>query len=154
MGVNSEKVNVSTKNAKIQISYVIGKDIDINTNNSVIDIKHIKTERLRAVTNNGRIMVENAHGYDNSNEMDMELKTTNGGIKVNMNDMDSRGYKVKAQTTNGGINILIPEMQYDSVNKNGYTGSFVEAESKGFEGYPEKVFIIAETKNGYIEIVK
>lgn len=154
MGVNSEKINVSTKNAKIQVNYVIGKDIDINTSNSIIDIKHIKAENVKAVTMNSRILVENVQNHENNPEINLFLKTSNGGIKVNMNDMDNRGYKVKAQTTNGGINILIPNMTYNNINKQGIGGSFAEAQSSGYETYPQRVQINAETNNGYIEVVK
>jgi len=154
MGVSSEKISVNTKNAKIQIGYVIGKDIEINTNNSVIDIKNIKAENIKAFTVNGRINIENALGYENSYQTNLSLKTSNGDIKVNMNDMDNRGYKVKAETTNGRINLLIPELIYYNVSKQGSGGSFVEAESNGYNNFPEKVNIVAETVNGYIEIVK
>lgn len=155
MGVTSDKLSVSTKNARIQLSYIIGKDIDINTNNSAIDIKNVKAEGLRAVTMNGKITVENAQNFSGTTDMNMFLKTSNGGIKVNMNDMDNnRGYKVKAQTTNGGVNLLIPEITYNNVNKQATGGSFVEAESKGYSTYPERVYINAETINGLVEIVK
>jgi len=154
MGVNSEMISVNTKNAKIQISYVIGKNIDIITNNSVIDVKHIKAQNLRAATMNGRILIENVQNYENLTDINMSLKTSNGGIKVNMNDMDNKGYKVKARTTNGGINILIPEMTYHNINRKSPGGNFVEAESNNFNSYSEKVTIDAETVNGYIEIVK
>jgi len=154
MGVNSERITVSTKNAKIQLSYVIGKEIDINTNNSVIDIKNIKSESIKAITVNGRIAVENVQNYENSYETGLFLQTSNGGIKVNMNDMGGRGYKVKGKTTNGSINLLIPELIYHNVNKQGTVGSFIEAESSGYDTFAEKVNISAETVNGDIEVVK
>ena len=154
MGVRSDKINLNTKNARIQIGYVVGKNIDINTNNSVIDIKHVKSESIKAVTMNGRISVENAQNFEGSQELNLFLKTTNGGIKVNMNDMDNRGYKVKAKTTSGSINLLIPEMIYHNVNRHETGSSFVEAESSGYEGYAEKVNINAETINGFVEVVK
>lgn len=154
MGVISDKISVNTKNAKVQVGYVIGKDIEINTNNSVIDIKNIKTENLKAFTMNGRIFVENALNYENSPDINLSLKTSNGDIKVNMNDMDRRGYKVKGETTNGRINLLIPELIYYNVNKQGAGGSFVEAESNGYNNFSDKVNITAETINGYIEIIK
>ncbi|RCX18265.1 DUF4097 and DUF4098 domain-containing protein YvlB [Anaerobacterium chartisolvens] len=154
MGVNSDRISASTKNAKVQVNYIIGRDISINTNNAVIDIKHIKGQDVKAVTTNGKISVENVQNHESCPELAMSLKTTNAGIKVNMNDMDSRGYKIKAQTTNGGINLLIPEMTYHNINKQGVGGSFVEAESSGYGSYAEKIFINAETSNGYIEVVK
>lgn len=154
MGVNSEKITASTKNAKIQMGYVIGKDIDINANNSVIDIKNVKVENFKAITTNGRIFVENAQSYDNSPEINLLLKTSNGGIKVNMNDMDNRGYKIKAQTSCGAINLLIPELIYHNTNKQNDVRSFVEAESNGYNNYPGKVNIYAETVNGDVEVVK
>jgi len=154
MGVSSEKISLNTKNAKIQIGYVIGKNIEINTNNSVIDIKNIKAENIKAFTVNGRINVENALSYENSSQTNLFLKTSNGDIKVNMNDMDNRGYKVKAETTNGKISLLIPELIYYNISKQGAGGSFIEAESNGYSNFPEKVNIVAETVNGYIEIVK
>ena len=154
MGVNSDKIVASTKNARIQVSYVSGREFDINTSNSAIDIKHIKAEKMKASTTNGRILVENIQNYESSPEASLELKTTNSGIKVNMDDIDSRGYKVKAQTTNGGINLLIPGMTYNNVNRQGTGGSSVDAESAGYNDYPQKVYVTAETVNGYIEIVK
>ncbi|HEX2926296.1 MAG TPA: DUF4097 family beta strand repeat-containing protein [Ruminiclostridium sp.] len=154
MGVNSDKVSVNTKNGRIQLNYIIGNKIDINTSNAVIDIKHIKAKEVSAVTINGRITIENAQNIDMENDMDMYLKTSNGGIKVNMNDMDSRVYKVKAHASNGSINLLIPEIMYHNVNRKGTGGSFVEAESKNYDSGLNKVNIVAETMNGHVEIVK
>jgi hypothetical protein len=153
MGVNSDTINVSTKNAKIQLGYVIGRNINVNTDNTVIDIKHIKSENINAVTRNGRILVENIHNYEGKNSINMNLKTAQAGIKINMNDMDKRGYKIKANTTNGEINLLIPEITYLNASKQ-ISNSFVEAESSGYETFEQKVNIQAETVNGYIEIVK
>lgn len=154
MGVNSDKISVNTKNGRIQIGYVIGGKIEINTSNAVIDIKHIKAQDIGAVTMNGRITIENAQNIDGDTDMNMYLKTSNGGIKVNMNDMDSRAYKIKAHASNGSVNLLIPEIVYHNVNRKGATGSFVEAESKDYETGINKVNITGETMNGHIEIVK
>lgn len=154
MGVNSDNVSVTTKNGRVQMNYIIGNKIDINTSNAVIDIKHIKVQDIKAVTINGRIAIENAQNTEEGNDMSMYLKTSNGGIKVNMNDMDSRKYKVKAHASNGTINLLIPEIVYHNVNRKGVAGSFVEAESKDFDSDLNKVLITAETMNGQIEIVK
>lgn len=154
MGINSEKVSIHTQNARINISYMIGRNVDINTKNSVIDIKHIKAEAIKAVTKNGRIIVENVQNYENETDMTLVLSTTNGGIKVNMNDADNRGYKVNAKTTNGGINILIPEMIYNNLSKKETGISSVEAISSRYQDFRDKTTIEAETTNGYIEIVK
>ncbi|MDQ2087669.1 DUF4097 family beta strand repeat-containing protein [Herbivorax sp. ANBcel31] len=153
MGVTSDKLSVSNKSGKIQFGYIIGKDIDVSADNSVIDIKHIKTEKMNAATKNGKVLVENIHHYEDSSNIDMHLNTVNSGIKVNMNDMDARGYKVKAHTTNGEINLLIPEMTYKSISKQ-MKNNFIEAESNEYEGFDKKVNIVAETQNGYIEIAK
>ncbi|MFZ5987831.1 MAG: DUF4097 family beta strand repeat-containing protein [Bacillota bacterium] len=153
MGVNSDKITVSTKNGRIQFGYIIGKDINVNTDNSVIDVKHIKAENINAVTRNGRILIENIHNYQGSSDINVNLKTAYAGIKVNMNDMERRGYKIKAHTTNGEINLLIPEMTYRNISKQ-MSNNFVEAESNGYEGFEHKVNITAETTSGFIEIVK
>jgi len=154
MGVNSDKISVNTKNGRVQLNYIIADKIDINTSNSVIDIKHIKVKDVSAVTINGRINIENAQNVDENSDMNMYLKTSNGGIKVNMNDMDNRVYKVKAHASNGSINLLIPEILYHNVNRKGVAGSFVEAESRNYESGLNKVNITCETMNGLIEIVK
>lgn len=152
MGVNSDAITAHTRNAKIQVSYIIGKNIEVKTTNASIDVKHIKAENVKVETTNGRIFVENAQNHENAPEMNISLKATNGGIKVNMNDMDKKGYKVRAKTTNGTVNLLIPEMLYH--NRQGAGGSFVEAESNGYNDFSEKVNINAETTNSFIEIVK
>ena len=154
MGVSSDKISVSTRNAKISLNYVAGKDIDINTNNSLIDVKNIKAGMFKAATTNGRILVENVQNITDIPEAVITLKTTNGDIKANINDMDNKAYKVKAQTTNGNVNLLIPELVYHNTNRQGGCGNFVEAESSGYDNHPQKVNINAETVNGYIEIVK
>jgi DUF4097 and DUF4098 domain-containing protein YvlB len=154
MGVTSDKVSTSTKNGKIQMGYIIAKDIDINASNCIIDIKNVKVETLNTVTTNGRIFIENAQNYQDASQIDLNLKTRNGSIKVNMNDMDCKGYKVKAQTGTGSVSLLIPEMTYHTVTKRGKDGTFIEAESKDYEEYTEKVYINAETINGDVEIVK
>jgi DUF4097 and DUF4098 domain-containing protein YvlB len=154
MGINSDMINVSTRNARVQISYVIGKAIEINTNNSLIEIKNVKTETVKASTTNGRLFIENVQTYENCSEINLLLKTSNAGIKVNMNDMDNKAYKVKAQTAYGAINLLIPELIYHNINKQSNEKSFVEAESNGYVNYPTKVNIYAETVHGDIEVVK
>lgn len=154
MGVNSDRVWVDTKNGKIQISYLIGKNVEVNTSNSLIDIKNIKAQSLKAVTTNGRIFVENAQNYEGISEINMYLTTRNGDIKINMNDMDGKGYRIKGKTTNGGINLLIPDIVYENISKQLAGGNFIEAESRNYNECPEKVYINAETFNGYIEIVK
>jgi len=154
MGVNAEKVNVQTTYARINISYMIGRNVDIITKNAVIDIKHLKVAGIKAVTKNGRINVENVQNYENETDIFLQLTTTNGGIKVNMNDSDNKGYKVSAKTTNGGINLLIPEMIYNNISKKETGLSYVEAISTGFQDFTNKITIEAETTNGFIDIVK
>lgn len=154
MGTNSEKLNLSTKNAKLQISYVISKKINIDANNALIDIKHLKTEAINAITANGRINLENVQNYEDSNNINISFRTKNGNIKVNMNDTIDRGYKVKANTTLNGINLLIPKLKYKTLNPNNISGNMVEAETEDYSLSKSRVFIQAETKNGYIEIVK
>jgi DUF4097 and DUF4098 domain-containing protein YvlB len=154
MGVTCDKLSAVTKNGKIQMGYIISKNIDINTSNSIIDIKNIKAEMLKAITTNGKIFIENAQNYQDAVQLDMNLRTTNGNIKINMNDMDNKGYKVKAQTGLGSVSLLIPEMTYNTVTKRGTDGTFIEAESKNYEQYPERVYINAETMNGDVEVVK
>jgi DUF4097 and DUF4098 domain-containing protein YvlB len=84
----------------------------------------------------------------------MELKTKNGDIKVNMNDLENKAYKVKAQTTNGGINLLIPDLLYNNAGKSFIPDKTVEAQSNTYSTTSQRVNIYAETFNGYIEVVK
>lgn len=153
MGVTSDNITVETKNGRISFGYIIGKNISVNTYNSVIDIKQIKTANLNAVTNNGRILIENVHNFNGEPDINVKLKTSYAGIKVNMNDMEKRGYRVKGETTNGDINLLIPEITYHNISKQ-MSKNFVEAESSGYDSYENKVNITAQTSYGFIEIVK
>jgi DUF4097 and DUF4098 domain-containing protein YvlB len=83
----------------------------------------------------------------------MALRTTNAGIKVNMNDMDNKSYRINAHTSNGDINLLIPEITFNNISKQ-MGKNYIEAESKDYDFQKEKVVITASTTNGYIEIVK
>lgn len=154
MGVTAAKVTVDTKNARILMNYVIGKEISINTRNAMIDLKNLKVEKLGAYTANGRITVENVQNYENSPEATMELRTKNGGIKVNMNDTEDRAYRIKARTINGGLNMLIPGLLYKEAPGQNISSKNIDAGTEGFENAPQKVTIFAETSNGYIEVVK
>ena len=91
---------------------------------------------------------------ESGQEILLDFKTSNGGIKINMDDTDNKAYKISAKTTNGGVNLLIPELVYNNMNKQGAVGSFVEAESSNYNTSNEKVIINAETTNGFIEVVK
>jgi len=95
--------------------------------------------------------MQNADGVE---EAIINLKTTNGGIKVAMNDMNYRAYRVKGRTSNGGINLLIPELTYHNVNRSNTSGSFVEAESLKYNTSTQRVSIVAETNNGGIEVAQ
>jgi DUF4097 and DUF4098 domain-containing protein YvlB len=154
MGVTGDKVTVDTKNAKVALNYVIGKDISLNTKNALVDVKNLKVEKLGAYTANGRIIIENVQNYEDSPETTLELRTKNGEIKANMNDMEDKAYKIKARTTNGGINLLVPGLLYRNSPGQGNSWKNVDAESEGFSNAPQRVTIYAETCNGYIEIVK
>ncbi len=153
-GVNSNKIAVETKNAKVAINYLIGRDINISTKNAAIDMKNVKAEKLGAYTINGKILLENLQAYDTASEINLILKTRNADIKTNMNDTDDRGYKVKAHTTNGGINLLIPNLLYRNAPKAEGSGKDVEAETGNYSSAAHRVNIIAETLNGYIEVIK
>ncbi len=155
MGVTSDKIFIDTKNAKVSLNYVSGKDVNINTGNSFIEIKNIKAALLKAMTVNGKILVESVHSpEDGSTTIVLDLRTKNGDIKINMNDTDSRGYKLKAQTSNGGINLLIPGLKYSAPVRQTVTGRYVEAATEDYDTNPQKVDIYAETQNGYVEVVK
>lgn len=154
MGVNSDNISIDTKNAKVLVNYITGKGININTKNSIIDIKNVKAEKLCAITANGRIAVENVQNIEGSDEINLELKTKNGDIKANMNDMENKAYKVKAQTTNGGINLLIPDLLYAGTSRQYGPGKQVEAQTGNYNNSSQRVNIYAETLNGYIEVVK
>ena len=154
MGVNSNKVAVDTKNAKVVINYLIGRDININTRNAMIDLKNMKVEKLNANTVNGKILLENLQAYDNAPEIELVLKTKNSDIKVNMNDTEDKGYKVKGRTTNGGINLLIPSILYREAPRTDGFGKQVEAETENYSNALQRVNIIAETLNGFIEVIK
>lgn len=154
MGVNSNKINLTTKNSRVQVNYATAGEIEITTNNGAIDIKHIKASTIKAGTMNGKIFIENVQNNENVQEIAMNLKASNGGIKINMDDTDNRAYKISAKTTNGGVNLLIPELVYNNINKQGALGSFVEAESNNFSTSNSRVNITAETTNAFIEVVK
>lgn len=153
-GVNSNKIDVNTKNAKVAVNYLIGKDININTINAMIDMKNLKTEKLAAGTINGKVLLDNLQLDENAAAAELILKTKNADIKANMNDTEDRGYKVKARTSNGGINLLIPNLLYRNAPKAEGMSREAEAETENYGAAQQKVNIIAETQNGYIEVVK
>lgn len=153
-GVTSDRVSVDTKNAKVMASYLIGKDISISTKNAAINIKNLKAEKMQASTANGKILVENLQSYENASDVELGLNTKNADIKVNMNDSEDRGYKIKAKTTNGGINLLIPDLLYRSAPTVEGSSRQAEAETGNFSNAAQRVHIYAQTQNGYIEIVK
>lgn len=153
-GANSGKMFINARNSRIQASYIISRNIQIDATSSVVDMKNIKAVDISAITMNGRILMENLQNHQDSSEINLVLKTTNGGIKVNMNDMDNKGYKIKALASNGDVNLLIPELMYHNVNKQRTGGNLVEAESNGYGNYAKKVNIYAEAINGYVEVVK
>lgn len=155
MGVNSTKVTAETKNAKVTINYLIGKDITINNKNAMIDIKNIRTAKLDTKTTNAKILLENLQPYDDINAIELVLKTKNADIKCNMNDTEDKGCRIKARTTSGGdINLLVPNILYREIQKSEGSGKQIEAETENYNNADIKVHIIAETQNGYIEVIK
>lgn len=153
-GVTSDNIFIDTKNAKVSVNYISGKNINMNTKNSIIDIKNIKVEKLSAANANGRITIENVHNAEGSSEVSLDLKTKNGGIKANLNDMENRACKIHAQTTNGSINLLIPELLYSNPGSQYGSNKLVDAQTANYNNNPQRVNIYAETSNGYIEVVK
>jgi DUF4097 and DUF4098 domain-containing protein YvlB len=154
MGLQSEKISASTKNARIELRYLNCKEIIADTSNANVDVRHIKTVNLSASAVNGKIVCENIQNIDNSDDLYLKLKTSQGGIKINMNDVDNRGYAIKAKTTNGSINLLVPDLVYKSADNQNHRSHVVIADSQNLDNYGQKVYIDAETQNSYIEIVK
>lgn len=152
MGATVDSVDLKSRNGKVNASYVIAKEIALETSNAPVDIKHVKTGKIQALTKNARVNIENIQNFEGVDEIQLELKTTNAPIRVNFNDMEPRGYKVKGRTTNGSINVLIPQLTYHNVNRAGIGGSFVEAESLNYSSMLEKVSVLAESTNASIEI--
>jgi len=152
MGATVDSVDLKSRNGKVNASYVIAKEIVLETSNAPVDIKHVKTGKIQALTKNARVNIENIQNFEGVEEIQLELKTTNAPIKINFNDMEPRGYKIKGRTTNGSINILIPQLTYHNVNRAGIGGSFVEAESLNYGAMLEKVSVLAESTNSSIEI--
>jgi len=153
-GVNSDKLSADTKNAKILINYLIGKDINIGTQNASIEIKNLKAEKMSASSTNGKIMLENLQIPDGTDNTELNLKTTNADIKANMNDSEDKGFKIAAKTTNGGFNLLIPNLIYRNAPRTDSITKQVEAETENYVNAAQKVYIHAETQNGFIEIIK
>jgi len=153
-GVSSTKITADTKSGKVVANYLIGKDINISTKNSTIDIKNIKAERLGVFNTNGKVMLENVQTYNNSNEVNLVLRTKNADIKANMNDSEDTGYRVSAHTSNGDINLLIPGLLYRNLHNTYGNNKHAEAETENYSNALRRINIHAETQNGYIEIVK
>jgi hypothetical protein len=120
----------------------------------MIDIKNLKAGKFAATTTNGKILLENLQANDNAAEIELVLKTKNADIKCNLNDTEDKGYRMKARTTNGGINLLIPNILYREIPKTDGSGKQVEAETENYNNAGIKVNVIAETQNGYIEVIK
>ena len=92
--------------------------------------------------------------YDSENVAELCLKTSNADIKVNMNDSEDKGYKIKAQTTFGDINLLIPNLLYRNAMRADRMSKQAEAETENYASAVQKVNVSAETTNGYIEVIK
>jgi len=153
-GVTSDKLTAVTRNAKITANYLIGSEVNIFTSNAMIEMKNLKVENLTADTFNGKIMLENIQPKENTMQTNLNLKTKNSDIKVNMNDSEDMGYRISARTTNGDINLLIPNILYRSIPRIEGHAKQVEAETQNYAASSHKVNIVAETTNSFVEIIK
>lgn len=153
-GVTSDRLTAVTRNAKIAANYLIGSEINTITSNAMIEIKNLQAERLNADTFNGKILLENIQAKENAAETNLNLKTKNADIKVNMNDSEDMGYKVSASTANAEINLLIPNILYRSIPRVEGHAKQVDAETQNYATAAHKVNITAETVNGFVEIIK
>lgn len=153
-GITTDLLKAVTKNAKIILGYVSAKTMDLNASNALLDMRNIKSSSLNAVTMNGRISAENLQGMEGEEALKVSFRTSNGNIRINMNDLENKAYRIKARTTNGYINLLIPDLVYKNPVAAGIRSSFTEAESQNYPENPDKVDIIAETTNGIIEVIK
>lgn len=153
-GITSSRIAAETKNAKVIANYIIGRDVNIGTRNASVEIKNLKAVKLATVTANGKILLDNVQNYDSENVAELCLKTSNADIKVNMNDSEDKGYKIKAQTTFGDINLLIPNLLYRNAMRADRMSKQAEAETENYASAVQKVNVSAETTNGYIEVIK
>ncbi|MCL2741683.1 MAG: DUF4097 family beta strand repeat-containing protein, partial [Oscillospiraceae bacterium] len=149
VGVACEDLDASTKNAAIRVGYASAGRMRLTTKNAIVEFKHVKAGELHAESTNGRICGENVINADGFETLRIEASTSNSQVKINMFDMDDRGYRLECKARQG-VDYLVPNIEYGRKGEDGT----ICAESVGYGDYAKKVRIKAECVNGSIEIMK
>jgi len=151
-GLTAQNIELITKNSKIQIDeltchnllaktrnapiYATGitssEEISLETTNAKIDTKKITAPNIvKLRTSNASVSLDLSESDSSEGhcESDLEIRTTNGSIKLVVPKTDYEvGYKIQATTSKGNIKCGLDNMNYETENKNYLTGKTINYE--------------------------
>lgn len=136
-------LDLSLSNGNIHLTDIAGGELVAKTTNGNLYFDNVFAESIEAQTTNGNIDCD----FPCTVSGDYDLRTTNGGIDIQVSSSSEVGYDVAISTTNGNVEIDLPNLDY-SVNED----EDKEATTQGFDDKTVKITIDATTTNGSIDI--
>jgi DUF4097 and DUF4098 domain-containing protein YvlB len=118
----------------------------IDTSNGAVSLNGSCGD-VEVKTSNGSIRVDNA--AEQATDSAYDLATSNGSITINLKKSSSAGHKVSASTSNGRVRADLHGLNVRTTGRN-----HLQAESDGYATATNKVMINARTSNGSVNITQ
>ena len=157
----SINLDLSSSNGGIYLTDIEGDSLTLRTSNGEIVFDDVSAQSISGETSNARIKgdleaPDTFLSTSNSRiELDLQctvtgeyvLRTSNGGIELEMSPSYDVGYDLDLSTSNGNINIDLPDLEY-SLNQK----TSKRARTSDFEDKPVRITIDGDTSNSNIDI--
>ncbi len=135
-----EEVVGRSSNGSLKVTNFVGNELDLRTSNGNADIV-ATAPSIDIVTSNGRVTLR-PEFLENG---ELNVSTSNGGIKAYLPEAMDIGYNIKARTSNGNVDVFLRDLNI--IDRNEY-------QTHNFADLPIQVFVDLTTSNGDILIDK
>lgn len=157
----SIEVDLTSSNGGIYLNDIDGDSLTIETSNGEIVFDSVSAQTISGETSNGRIKgnLEAPDTFLSTSNGEIELnlqctvtgeyilRTSNGGIDLEVSPSTDVGYDLDLSTSNGNIDINLPNLEYSLNQKDSK-----KARTSDFEDKPVRLTIEGDTSNGNIDI--
>lgn len=157
----SIEVDLTSSNGGIYLNDVEGDSLTFKTSNGEIVFDGVSAQSISGETSNGRIKgdLEAPDTFLSTSNGEIELnlpctvtgeyvlRTSNGGIDLEVSPSSDVGYDLDLSTSNGNIDINLPNLEYSLNQKNSK-----KARTSDFEDKPVRITIDGDTSNSNIDI--
>lgn len=141
------RISIKTSNSSITIKDTNAEVVKAMTSNAAVKVEHSILRDVSVKTSNGNITFDDYNIKSGASFYNMEARTSNSSIKVQLPQFDDLDLRLSAITSNGHVNANMRRLDFFEQHK-----GYLKTETKDFENAESKMNISLQTSNGNINI--